>query len=76
MIPDFLKRGHDLQKSHEHDKFYEAMESYENHFGDGVNTEPSTWTLEEWIDILNECVKTDTPLEVMFDLPVGEDVDY
>lgn len=41
-----------------------------------LSTATSQWTLEEWIDILNECVKTDTPLEVMFDLPVGEDVDY
>ena len=78
MIPDFLKRENNLTKSKEPDRFGEALEAYKKHFGNckGINTEPSTWTIDEWVDVLNECVKTDTPFDEMFDLPEDDDIDY
>ena len=76
MIPDFLKHENVLPQSKKTAKFHEALAAYKEHFGYDANTEPSTWTVEEWVDVLNECVKTDTPLNEMFDFPEEDDVDY
>ena len=60
MIPVFLKREN---KPKEKSIFKEKLKEYMEHFGDGVITEPSTWTEEEWIAILDMCIKENKKLE-------------
>ena len=43
MIPDFLKREN-RKDSSKADKMAEAVKQYEEHFGEGLNTEPSFWS--------------------------------
>jgi len=75
MLPDFLL-GETKPLSESSKRLRVAMERYKEHFGDGVNTEPSTWTVDEWVDALNNCVETDTPFNIMFNIPEGDDIDF
>lgn len=44
MIPDFLKRTNNTKE----DKMLVAMGKYEKPFGQGVNTEPSTFSDDDY----------------------------
>ena len=54
------------------DKFMEALNRYIEHFGDGPITEPSTYTDEEWISILNECIEKNITVWEL----TGEEYDF
>ena len=73
MIPDFLKLENVPQKESE---MKLALDRYISHFGEGVNTEPSSWSEKEWVDILNECVKRDKTLEKLLGTEYDSEADY
>lgn len=73
MIPDFLKRENRSQKE---DKMLIAIEQYEKHFGQGVNTEPSPYSDEEWVAILENCVKENITFEELTGEEYNPDDDY
>ncbi len=55
-IPDFLRP--DNSKPNKKDiKMKELMEKYKKCFGEYPTTEPSVYNTDEWIDILNRCIK-------------------
>lgn len=60
MIPEFLKRENQPKGENILNK---KVREYIDHFGDGVITEPSTWTEEEWVEILDMCIKENKKLE-------------
>lgn len=74
MIPEFLKREN--HPKIERNAMDDALERYEQHFGNGVNTEPSSWTDQQWADILNLCVEEDVTFEEMFGIEYDDDTDY
>ena len=60
MIPDFLK-PENVPKTE--NKMAEALKKYKEHFGDIVTTECSSYTEEEWVEILEYCIANNEPLE-------------
>lgn len=72
MIPDFLKRTNNTKE----DKMLVAMGKYEKLFGQGVNTEPSTFSDDEWIAILAHCVKENITFEEFTGEEYDPDDDY
>lgn len=73
MIPEFLKRQN---KPREKDFMSELLEEYKKHFKKGINTEPFSWSEEEWIQILQECINSDTELDVLLGIEYDPDADY
>ena len=69
IIPDFLKRDNiKLEES----EFSKAIRKYEEHFGVELNTESYMFGPAEWIGIIDQCLKTNTPI----DEKMEEDNDY
>ncbi len=58
MIPDFLKPENRKELDELEVRFGEAVDRYHEHFkNDRLNTEPSVWTQEEWIAIIDACIE-------------------
>lgn len=66
MIPDFLKREN-RKDSSKADKMAEAIKQYEEHFGEGLNTEPSFWSEKEWIEIIGVCIEKNKTLDELLE---------
>lgn len=62
MIPDFLKLENIIIDP-EMEKFGVTIEKYEKHFGEGVNTESYTWTIKEWSEIVDICIREEKTLD-------------
>ena len=56
-IPDFLKRENHKQIDSAAIEFGRLLKEYEEKFGEGLTTEPSCWSDEEWIKILKNCIE-------------------
>ena len=56
-IPDFLRRENRKPIGKEEQEMMVLQEDYMKKFGTYPMTEPSTYTTQEWIDILNECIE-------------------
>lgn len=56
-IPEFLKRENAKPPKPEDIEMMELRKKYKEMFGDYPMTEPSSYTTQEWIDILNECLE-------------------
>ena len=69
-IPDFLK-PENIIIDPEMEKFGAAVERYEKHFGEGVNTESYTWPIKEWSRIVDICIKEEKTLDEL----LGEEHD-
>lgn len=64
MIPDFLRRENKTMKVDPNvEKMGIAVERYEKHFGEGVNTESYTWPIKEWSRIVDICIKEEKTLD-------------
>lgn len=60
MIPDFLKPENAPKTEN---KMVEALKKYKEQFGDIVTTECSSYTEEEWVEILEYCIANNEPYE-------------
>ena len=58
MIPDFILKGDSIEVDPEVEKFGQLVREYRKKIGDELITEPSTWSFKEWIEILEECLRT------------------
>ena len=54
-IPDFL-RPENVKQDPKADEMMEAISRYTREIGDDLITEPSSYTTQEWIDMINECI--------------------
>lgn len=62
LIPDFLK-PENIIIDPEMEKFGTAIEKYEKHFGEGLNTESYIWSVKEWCKIVDICIKEEKTLD-------------
>ena len=63
MIPDFLRRENKTMKvDPDVEKMGIAVERYEKHFGEGLNTESYIWSVKEWCKIVDICIKEEKTL--------------
>lgn len=79
MIPDFILEGDSVDIDSEVEKFGQLVLEYREKIGDELITEASTWSLKEWIEILEECLSSGkTYWEVTGETYRGHDksVDY
>lgn len=60
MIPEFLKHENVPRTEN---RMFETLKKYEAHFGKSVTTECSSYTEEEWVEILEYCIANNEPLE-------------
>ena len=58
MIPDFILEGDSVDIDPEVEKFGQLVLEYREKIGDELITEASTWSLKEWIEILEECLSS------------------
>ncbi len=74
MIPEFLRRENVVENTSE---LIITLEEYEKKFGLGVSLDWLQITEEEWIEVLNECVRTGKSFEEIFGkVEYEEDADY
>ena len=72
MMPDFLKRENREKLSGLDIRFGDALKRYHEHFeNDGLMTEASSMSREEWIKIIDECIEKN----LTFDELIGEKYD-
>lgn len=55
-IPKFL-RIIPNEEEKELSRFDKMLDKYEKKFGEHVGTEPSSWSEDEWCEILEECLR-------------------
>lgn len=73
-LPDFLKREIEKDGSTE---FSEALKRYKDHFGNGVSTAELVMSKDEIIDMINECIATETTWQEYLGHPgYDDDIDY
>lgn len=74
MIPDFILKGDSIEVDPEVEKFGQLVREYRKKIGDELITETSTWSFKEWIEILEECIRTGkTYWEVTGEEYMGDD---
>ena len=74
MIPDFLRREN-RKNDPEGEKMMEAIEKYENHFGEGLNTEDYMWSQKEWVEIINICIQQNKTLDEFLEIEYDSEDD-
>lgn len=74
-VPEFLKRGWDKKYEHSPEdlEFIKWIDAYEEKFGDGPPTEPSSLTKKEWCAILKECIAEGQTVEELLGIEYEED---
>jgi hypothetical protein len=75
-IPDFLKRENQQKPSVKDIELMEAIDRYEMVIGEDVGTEPSSYSVQEWIDMLNECVEKHITIWELWGVEYDQDADY
>lgn len=73
MIPEFLKIEN-IPKEKSPMKI--AMDKYKAHFGEYPSTEPSDWSDERWIEILNSCIQKNIDLGDLLQEEYNSEYDY
>lgn len=72
MIPDFLKPENQKAPDELDLRFGEAIERYHEHFKNSdLITEPSSWSREKWIRVIDECIERNMTIWELF----GEEYD-
>lgn len=74
-IPDFLRPGSSkpLPDDIEMDRL---IKEYKKRIGDDLVTEPSTYTTQEWINMLNECIQNNITIWELWEEAFDPEADY
>nr|WP_300306565.1 hypothetical protein [uncultured Anaerostipes sp.] len=77
MLPDFLKKENRKQLNELDQRFYEAVNRYNEYFkDDGLITEGSSLSREEWIDYIDTCLRENITIWELFGENYDEELDY
>ena len=57
-LPEFLKCENKPEANKIEEEFDRMLKEYEELFGEELGTEPSNFSLKEWIEIIKECIRT------------------
>ena len=77
MIPDFLKRENRAGPGGLELRFSDAVKRYHEHFkNDGLMTEASSMSCREWIELIDECIKKNMPIEELLGEEYDPECDY
>ena len=77
MLPDFLKKENRKQLNELDQRLYEAVNRYNEYFkDDGLITEGSSLSREEWIDYIDTCLKENITIWELFGENYDEELDY
>lgn len=72
MIPDFLRPENQKAPDDLDLRFGEAIERYHEHFkNSALITEPSSWSREKWIRVIDKCIERNMTIWELF----GEEYD-
>lgn len=74
-LPEFL-RPENIKPNPEADEMMDAIERYRSKIGDDLITEPSTYTTQEWIDMLNECIEKNITIWELWGEEFDPNADY
>lgn len=75
-LPDFLRPEYVFPEMKEADEMLAAIERYEKEIAEDLITEPSTYTDEEWIEMLNECIERHITIWELWGEEYDEDALY
>ena len=75
-LPDFLRPEYVSREKKEADEMLAAIERYEKEIAEDLITEPSTYTDEEWIEMLNECIERHITIWELWGEEYDEDALY
>ncbi len=73
-IPDFLKKPR--KERMELSKFDKLFDEYEKKFNDNPPTEPSSYSEEEWCEILEVCIEENVTVDELFRELFEDEYDY
>lgn len=77
MIPDFLKRENRKEPDELDLRFGEAVKKYHEHFkDDGLMTDASSMSRQEWIEAINECIEKNVTIWELLGEKYDPDSDY
>ena len=75
-IPEFLRPENRKELKPEDTEMLELMEEYKKVFGDYPMTEPSSYTTEEWINMLRECIEKNITIWELWGEEYDPEADY
>ena len=74
MIPEFLRRENVIENNSE---LMKALRKYKERFQESISLDWLQISDEEWVDVLNECVRIGKTFEEVFGkIEYEDDVDY
>ena len=74
MIPEFLRMENYVEENSE---LTRVLKEYENKFNDSVSLDWLAISEEEWIEVLNECIRTGKTFQDVFGkIEYEDDTDY
>lgn len=77
MIPDFLKKDNRKEPDELDLRFSDAIRRYHEHFeNDGLMTEASPMSREDWIEAIDECIEKNMTIWELFGEEYNPDFDY
>lgn len=74
-IPKFL-RPESYKYNSEAEKMHRLVNEYKLKVGDDLITEPSTYTDQEWINMLQECIDKKMSIWELFGEEYNKEMDY
>lgn len=75
-IPDFLRPEYEVPEDPVGDEMMRLMQKYTKEIGDDLITEPSSYTDQEWIDMLNECLEKHITIWELWGEEYDPEADY
>ncbi len=75
-IPDFLRRENAKPPKPEDIEMMRLIKEYTKEIGDDLITEPSSYTTQEWIDMLNECLEKHITIWELWGEEYDPEADY
>jgi hypothetical protein len=75
-IPEFLRPEYEVTPDPEGDEMMRLIKEYTKEIGDDLITEPSSYTTQEWIDMLNECLEKHITIWELWGEEYDPEADY
>ena len=78
-IPEWFRQQHEKLINGtlhiERTRFDELLDEYEKKFNELPNTDPSSWSDDEWCEVLEECIKKSKTMDELLGIEYSDEWD-
>lgn len=69
-----MEKDIELAKNRPPTKFEQLLDQYEEKFNDNAPTEPSSWSEEEWCEVLEECLEKNITVQELYGMDLENEI--